>query len=164
MGGGVSDNCTKTTRKRHYLSLKPALQAHSPHSGFALYSIPVLLSPRQRKFQLRLENFLVPGPKAKAPARFVRLPSVSRGFGTRGGSGATGWRFRRNGIAVPAQRHHRSGATGRRFRRNGVAVPAQRGHRSGATAGARPLDGPRCALILPVHVRNRPSTLVCIFF
>ena len=34
-GAGVSDNCTKTTRKRHYLSLKPTLQAHSPHSGFA---------------------------------------------------------------------------------------------------------------------------------
>jgi len=39
------------------------------------------------------------------------------------GSGATGWRFRRNGIAVPAQRHRRSGATASRFRRNGVAVP-----------------------------------------
>ena len=35
--------------------------------------------------------------------------------------------FRRNGIAVPAQRGGRSGATASRFRRNGVAVPAQRG-------------------------------------
>ena len=35
--------------------------------------------------------------------------------------------FRRNGIAVPAQRGGGSGATASRFRRNGVAVPAQRG-------------------------------------
>ena len=42
--------------------------------------------------------------------------------------------FRRNGVAVPAQRYHRSGATGWPFRRNGITVPAQRGGRSGATA------------------------------
>ena len=30
-----------------YLSLKPAQQALTGHSGFARYSIPVLLSPRQ---------------------------------------------------------------------------------------------------------------------
>ena len=41
--------------------------------------------------------------------------------------------FRRNGITVPAQRHHRSGATGWPFRRNGITVPAQRHHRSGET-------------------------------
>ena len=51
----------------------------------------------------------------------------------RGGSSRTGWPFRRNGIAVPAQRHHRSGATVSPFRRNRVAVPAQRHRRSGAT-------------------------------
>jgi hypothetical protein len=32
-----------------YLSLKPAQQALSRHSGFARYSIPVLLSPRHGK-------------------------------------------------------------------------------------------------------------------
>ena len=42
--------------------------------------------------------------------------------------------FRRDGVAVPAQRHHRSGATASRFRRNGITVPARRHHRSGATA------------------------------
>jgi len=51
----------------------------------------------------------------------------------RGRSSRTGWAFRRNGITVPAQRHHRSGATGSPFRRNGITVPAQRHHRSGAT-------------------------------
>jgi hypothetical protein len=30
-----------------YQSLKPALQAFTSHSGFARYSFPVLLSPRQ---------------------------------------------------------------------------------------------------------------------
>ena len=49
-------------------------------------------------------------------------------------SGATASPFRRNGITVPARRHHRSGATASPFRRNGITVPAQRGHRSGATA------------------------------
>ena len=42
-------------------------------------------------------------------------------FCTRGGSGATASPFRRNGIAVPAQRHHRSGATASPFRRSGFA-------------------------------------------
>ena len=52
----------------------------------------------------------------------------------RGGrSGATGWPFRRNGVAVPARRGGCSGATGWPFRRDGVAVPAQRGGCSGAT-------------------------------
>jgi len=37
--------------------------------------------------------------------------------------------FRRNGITVPAQRHHRSGETATPFRRNGIAVPAQRHRR-----------------------------------
>ena len=45
-------------------------------------------------------------------------------------------RFRRNGVAVPAQRYHRSGATVSPFRRNGITVPAQRYHRSGATGKA----------------------------
>jgi len=56
----------------------------------------------------------------------------------RGRSSRTGRAFRRNGITVPAQRHHRSGATGSPFRRNGITVPAQRGRRSGATASTIP--------------------------
>ena len=44
-------------------------------------------------------------------------PVVSRCVARR--SGATASPFRRNGIAVPAQRHHRSGATTSPFRRNG---------------------------------------------
>ena len=44
-------------------------------------------------------------------------------FRTRGGSGETGWPFRRNGITVPAQRHRGSGATASPFRRNGATPP-----------------------------------------
>ena len=72
---------------------------------------------------LRNPNQTTPSRPRKAPAQIVRFWAVSRGFCTRGGSGATGWPFRRNGITVPAQRHHRSGATASPFRRNGVAVP-----------------------------------------
>jgi hypothetical protein len=39
-----------------YLSLKPAQQTLSRHSGFARYSIPVLLSPRQRILNLILNR------------------------------------------------------------------------------------------------------------
>ena len=60
-------------------------------------------------------------------------PVVSRCVARR--SGATASPFRRNGIGVPAQRHHRSGATASPFRRNDITVPAQRHHRSGATGG-----------------------------
>ena len=59
------------------------------------------------------------------PPQFVGFSPFRAVFGAR--------RFRRNGVAVPAQRYHRSGATVSPFRRNGVAVPAQRGGRSGAT-------------------------------
>ena len=168
MGGGVSDNCTKTTRKRHYLSLKPALQAHSPHSGFALYSIPVLLSPRQPYFELasppgfsacrvRADSapprgrpfVLSAGTEAKhcgdltlfprksgpdQPSRLQRRPRNLSGFRPirrflhpR--------RFRRNGIAVPAQRGHRSGATASPFRRNGIAVSRHLDPVSGVSGG-----------------------------
>ena len=72
------------------------------------------------------------------PSLFLYIANSSPAVGRllsapHGRSGATGWPFRRNGIAVPAQRYHRSGATGWLFRRNGVAVPAQRSGRSGAT-------------------------------
>ena len=64
------------------------------------------------------------GNRPLLPSRAIcRFQSVSRGFCTRGGSGATVSPFRRNGITVPAQRHHRSGATASPFRRNGVTVP-----------------------------------------
>ena len=60
--------------------------------------------------------------------------------------------FRRNGVAVPAQRHHRSGATPSPFRRNGIAVPAQRHRRSGATASPFRRNG------ITVPARRRPPS------
>ena len=82
------------------------------------------------------------GNRPLLPSRAIcRFQSVSRGFCTRGGSGATVSPFRRNGITVPAQRHHRSGATVSPFRRNGIAVPAQRHRRSGATVQPCPGTG-----------------------
>ena len=61
--------------------------------------------------------------------------------------------FRRNGVAVPAQRHHRSGATASPFRRNGIAVPARRHHRSGATASPFRRDG----ITVPAQRGGRPG-------
>ena len=49
------------------------------------------------------------GNRPLLPSRAIcRFQSVSRGFCTRGGSGATVSPFRRNGITVPAQRGDRS--------------------------------------------------------
>jgi len=45
--------------------------------------------------------------------------------------------FRRDGVAVPAQRHHRSGATASPFRRNGITVPAQRSEQPAAHVKGR---------------------------
>ena len=47
------------------------------------------------------------GGQRQGTGRDSRILSASRGR-----SSKTGWPFRRDGITVPAQRHHRSGATG----------------------------------------------------
>ena len=99
----------------------------------------------------------IPGASREPPTPRGVQPVFSRRVGQPGRGGrpvvsrCVARRFRRNGIAVPAQRHHRSGATASRFRRNGIAVPAQRHRRSGATASpfrrnGRPkqADGVRC--------------------
>ena len=52
-----------------------------------------------------------PSRLRKASAQFARFAAVSRGFRTRGGSGATGWPFRRNGATVPARRGDRCAGT-----------------------------------------------------
>ena len=94
------------------------------------------------------------GNRPLLPSRAIcRFQSVSRGFCTRGGSGATVSPFRRNAITVPAQRYHRSGATAPPFRRNGTPVPAQRGGRSRSLH-----DKPRRTAKAPLTFRHSLRT------
>ena len=72
--------------------------------------------------------------RSSTRASLSRLASASRLGGEERRPRLIAHAFRRNGVGVPAQRHHRSGATASPFRRDGITVPAQRHHRSGATA------------------------------
>ena len=71
--------------------------------------------------------------RSSTRASLSRLASASQLSGEERRPRLIAHAFRRNGVGVPAQRHHRSGATASPFRRNGITVPARRHHRSGAT-------------------------------
>ena len=70
-----------------------------------------------------------------------RFESVSHRFCTRGGSGATVSPFRRNGIAVPAQCHHRSAKGFARAAppKVGTAVPCRASRPQPKGRGGSPL-------------------------
>ena len=92
------------------------------------------------------------GGQRQGTGRDSRILSASRG-----GSGETGWPFRRNGIGVPAQRHHRSGATASRFRRNGATPP-----RDGAGLSGSGICATRSET-LGVPAERFPEFVLCTF-
>ena len=96
--------------------------------------------------------FVRGGGQRQGTGRDSRILSASRG-----GSGETGWPFRRNGIGVPAQRHHRSGATASRFRRNGATPP-----RDGAGLSGSGICATRSET-LGVPAERFPEFVLCTF-